>query len=207
MKCVNLIPASMRDAQRRRRHAKRWLAVWSAYGLLLLAACAVCHAVSGGDHHAVSDEIARTSAKVNNARTVVAALGKELADAQLKLEGNLTVGGQPDWGVLLAVIAKSLREDVLLHDCRLLPTVGTQSGTGDAQAGQQASAAQESFAVEIAGFGRSHAAVARFVMRLRKTTLFDKIRLTQTSLQMLKNRKAVAFELECTLGPEKKDLR
>lgn len=207
MKCVNLIPASMRDAQRRRRHAKRWLAVWAAYGLLLLAACTACRAISGDDSHALRDEIARTSAEVKKSRSVIAALGKELDDAQLKLEGNLTVGGQPDWGVLLAVIAKSLRQDVLLHDCRLLPAESTESGTGDAQAGQQASAARESSAVEIAGFGQSHAAVARFVMRLRKTTLFDKIKLTQTSLQMLKNRKAVAFELECTLGPEKKDLR
>ncbi len=58
------------------------------------------------------------------------------------------------------------------------------------------------FTLELAGYGRSPEAVARFVLRLEGTRLFEQVKIRSTDRQPFRADDAIAFKIGCTLGKE-----
>ena len=206
MKCVNLIPAPRREAKSRRTHLLKWAIGFALYVGLLIAAWFVCSSYSGSDGRGLTVESRRLSAKLSGSNRIILALHQELAQAEQKLRSARAVGEQPNWGVLLALLAKNLGDELVLGHCKLVPVEGAQrdSRTGktigpEVKTGPAATPNRQ-YLLDLGGFARSQAAASGFVLRLERTGLFDQVRPIKTSRQTLLNSEAVAFHVECLLG-------
>jgi hypothetical protein len=102
------------------------------------------------------------------------------------VRANEAVGRRADWSVLLALLAETTRDEVVLRRCRLsagagrAPRVGPPRGT-----------------LEVDGFGSTQSAVSDFVLRLEHTQLFRYVKLIETRREPLGTGFAVAFRIEC----------
>ena len=134
----------------------------------------------------------------------VLTINQDMAVTQQKLQTAKAVGQQPDWSTLMSLLGQDLGDQVVLDLCRLQrspvalgadrPAVKTDP------AGKPEPPPENPFLLELNGFAKTQADVSDFVLRLEKTSLFDKVKLVRTTRQSFLNGKAVAFRLECTFG-------
>jgi len=163
----------------------------------------ICHRIWSGGQSALAHEISKTGLQVMKSNRAIMALAPELADAQRKLESSRAIGKQPDWSVLLALLAESLGQEVVLDRCELA-AAGAPIGGGPLRtpSGGDKPARPEGdgrFVFRLSGFGRSQMAVSQFALRLERIGLFDQVRLIKTDRRPFLSGKAVAFRLECLL--------
>jgi len=197
---INLIPAPRRRSQVAQTHLRRWVAGWVFSGLALLVGCLLIRATWGGARSALAEDIDKAARTISVSNRQVDILRRRLADARWKLESGRAVGQQPDWSILLALLAGSLGDDVVLERCQLAPADPLPTGgSADAETPDTDAMASGRYVFEIDGLSRSQLAVSRFVLRLEKTGLFDQIRLIKTTRRTFLDQKAVAFRLECLL--------
>jgi hypothetical protein len=121
VKSVNLIPAPRRDAKRRRRHRNACLAVCGAYASLLAGAVGVAHVALTGTGRTLDQQLASAESEVQRIEQAAAHSRRELASARATIEANRTVAEQPDWSVLLALLAKTTSDDVILRGVTIGP--------------------------------------------------------------------------------------
>jgi hypothetical protein len=206
MKSVNLIPGPRRDAKRRRRHRNTCVAACGAYAAVLACAVGVARIVWGGA--AVVEEL---GTRIETAEKDIHRLERQTADARVELataratvEANRTVAGQPDWSVLLGLLAKTTGDDVVLRAVSIAPPPNVAgpapvaAGTAGANATQPK--AMPDVVLDVGGIGRSQLAVSQHVLRLEQTGLFSKVTLLDTGREAYLNGNAIAFRLQCTFG-------
>jgi len=178
---------------------------FALYVAMLIAGWFVCSWHSGGDGRRMTVESKRLSAKITGSNRMILALHQELAEAEQKLRSARAVGKQPNWGVLLALLAENLGDEVVLSHCKLAPVGGARRDARSEKAiepeGKTGPAAtpNRQYLLDLGGFARSQAAASGFVLRLERTGLFDQVRPIKTSRQTLLNSSAVAFRVECLL--------
>ena len=214
MNSVNLIPAPRLAAKRRRVHMRRCAVACAAWAVVSVVAAGVAHAMcrQADDPQAderlaaVADEIARTE------RAIVA-VKVQLAAAQSTLRANEAIANQPDWSVLLAMLAKGIRNDVVLMKCHVHPSgaPGTfrpeprrspaaLSNSSPAGAGAAVAAAEAGpFELEASGYAQTLTAAHRFVGDLEKSGLFARVTLQETKGDAYAGRPAINFRLKCSL--------
>jgi len=194
---VNLIPASRRQARRRRARRRGWLGLCAVYGALLLASYLVFHLAWGSGDRSVPDELRQTAATIEQLRVESAEAERKLAQAQSALSASRAIGTQPELSVLLALLAKSLDDELVLSRCQLewLQQPGPAT--------VRYSRAKKGLGLKVAGFGRTQAAVSRFVLRLEGANVFDQVSLVKANREPFLAGQAVAFLVECLL--EEKD--
>ena len=193
----DLMPAHRRGAKRRRRRLRRWAMICGAYAAVLLASYGLAESVWGRGGRAITEEFERTKLEINTTREQIAELHAKLFEAQRLQSANRVLSDQPDWSLLLAMLSKTLQEEIVLSSCHLKPAgqgrspVGVLSGpTADPKGG---------FLLGLRGYGRSQAAVARFVLRLEQTGLFQEVKTMKRTREAFLDAEAVAFQLECLL--------
>jgi hypothetical protein len=118
-------------------------------------------------------------------------------DAQARLDTIRVINEQPDWSVLLRLIAKASTDQIVLTGCRL-DLQADANRTNARPATTQPNAANH--VLSITGFGRTQAAVSHFVLRLEEAKLFDRVSLIKTSREAFSSGEAVAFRIECSLS-------
>jgi hypothetical protein len=219
MNSVNLIPAPRLAAQKRRVHLRRCAAVCCAWAVASAVAAGAAHAMwrqvedpqSEERLAAVADDVERTDRAIATARM-------QLAAAQSTLRANEAIASQPDWSILLAVLARGIGDDVVLRSCHVHPAGGTAGRRPEARrtavapaapsptgAGATATTAagpiEESvpFVLEANGMARTLAAAHRFLNDLEKTGLFARVSLLDTTREPYLTEGAIAFRLECSL--------
>lgn len=223
MNSVNLIPAPRLAAQKRRVHLRRCAAGCCAWAVASALAAGAAHAMwrQAEDPQfeerlaAVSDDIERTGRAIATAKA-------QLAAAQSTLRANEAIASQPDWSILLAVLARGIGDDVVLRSCHVHPAGGVAGRRFDARrtvtpatphapaiapgtAGSPANAApapaEEAtpFVLEANGIARTLASAHRFVRDLEKTRLFARVTLLDTTREPFLTEGAIAFRLECSL--------
>jgi Tfp pilus assembly protein PilN len=99
------------------------------------------------------------------------------------------VGKQPDWSILLALLASTLEDEIVLRSVRLV--------SGAAEEGDQREAGAPN--LDFAGLGQSQAAVSRFVLRLEEISLFRSVKLLDTRREPFLDGHAITFRVECVL--------
>lgn len=196
MKCVNLVPKHRRDAHARSFRLRAWTVGGGAYALLLIAACGLSYAIWGGDQAAVTSQSERANRQLEEGQRMIAKLQPELAEAQGKLDMITAIDEQPDWSILLKLLAKASTDQIVLSQCRLDRSDAPKTAVTKAPTTQ----ASASRLVTIAGFGRSQAAVSHFVLRLEEAKLFDQVSLIKTSREPFASGEAFAFRIECSLS-------
>jgi hypothetical protein len=198
VKSVNLIPAPRRDAKRRRRHRNACLAVCGAYASLLAGAVGVAHVALTGTGRTLDQQLASAESEVQRIEQAAAHSRRELASARATIEANRTVAEQPDWSVLLALLAKTTSDDVILRGVTIGPPVMSAAQASATPRGAKAAAPDA--VLEIMGVGRTQLAVSRHVLRMEQTGLFSKVTLVDTGRETFLRETAIGFRLQCTFG-------
>jgi len=190
---INLIPAAHLRARQRRRRVQWWIRGAAAYALVLTALYAVCQTVSGHGDRALAAELADADQQITATQSEMKSLLPKLTEAHHTLEASRAVVEQPDWSILLAMLAQTLDEQIVLQRCAL--------GGPDAKTARQAdTAGPGEYVLALSGVGRSQTDVSQFVLRLERSGLFQQVKLVQTAVTTFLAAPAVRFELACHFG-------
>lgn len=200
---VNLIPVYRRQARRTRLRTRRWAMGCAAYALLLLVGWITIRSISGGAGHAVASELGEVQAAIDQTNQAIAQMQPRLAQSKTTLAASRSVGSQPDWSVLMGLVAQLLGDDTVLVSCRIEPVrhavVTAPAGSAAGAAAAQVAPPQR-YLLRISGLGQTHAAVAGFVLRLEQTQLFDTVKLIDTRKEPFRSGEAIGFHIECALS-------
>jgi len=207
---VNFIPGQRRLIGARRFRVRAWTVAVSAYAVLATIAFVGFATVSTGDDVSVAHRLQLVPAEIEGSRRTVVTLSQEVAEARARLEAARTVIDQPDWSVLLGVLARALGDDVVLTSCRLGAAQTTPAGAGMTR-GSHNNASQSAPAVpvgqppgryllSISGVGRSQSAVSQFVLRLERIGLFDYVSVLRTTREAYGDNEAIGFAVEASIG-------
>src|SRR5687768_10000156 len=111
MKKVNLLPSPRRQAKRLRAALRRCVGACSAYAVLLAAACVAGRAAWDHADPAVAGRLEELAAQIHQAERDIGTARAELTTVNSLLQSTRTVADQPDWGLLLALMADKTGED------------------------------------------------------------------------------------------------
>ncbi len=193
----NLMPAHRIGAKRRGSRLRRWAVLCCAYTLVLLAGYGLADSVWGRGGRVVTEEFERSKVRISNTSAQIAELQQKLFQAQRLQAANRVLSDQPDWSLLLAIVSGTLQDDIVLKSCQLVPMEQGRSPAG-MLAGPTADPTG-GFRLELRGYGRSQAAVAKFVLRLETTGLFKVVTTIKINRETFLGAEAVAFQLKCLL--------
>lgn len=210
---VNLIPMRRREQRKLRARRNAWIIAACGYVIILGAGYGVWHAVWGAGDRDLSRQLTLVNGDTDEASKALARLRAELSDAKLALQVNETIASQPDWSVLLALLAKLRGDEIVLNHCAMVSSVEKMAAADKPVEKPPAKPQTESvpvlpalglevpnhIVVSVRGYGRSQAAVQQFVLRLEQCGLFDTVAMLGTTREGFASVDAVAFRLECSL--------
>lgn len=217
MVSVNLIPRDRLTRKRRRARLRMWIALCSAYALILTAGLSLACMVWGSDDAALGGELQAVVGEVEDSQRSIDELRGWLSEAQAALDASDAMANHPDWSALLIILARQLGDDVVLDNCLLTPSRLDRSGGAsrripsprgprdEARAAspgsppRDAASGKQRYELKLRGFGRTQNAVSQFVLRLERIELFHEVRLIKCNRQPFLDGHAVAFEVECSM--------
>lgn len=196
---VNLVPSARREAQVRSARIRFWFMTCAIYGLGWLGVLVLVGATALNDDTGLRDELRQVNGLVAESESELAALRGELARSRAELATSLTIGKQPDWSALLALLSTTLGDRIILRDCKLT-TLHKSPGAR----GPVTGVARESTTIQLqlGGLGMAQQAVSEFVLRLEETSLFRQVKLLDTRREPFLDGDAIAFHVECLLETE-----
>jgi len=195
---VNLIPPDRLAGKTIRGHLRIWSAVGTVYLLVLVAALGACYAAWGrNDNVGLAKQLASTQLQIDETAAAMSEMTAQLSKAKEALATVETVADQPDWSILLALLAKQTGKDVVLQACQVAPEKGP-SGIGD-PSGENSTSEGATYRLALVGFGQTQQAVSRFLLELDRVEVFDEVRLVKSNRQPFLEGQAVAFRIECNL--------
>jgi hypothetical protein len=196
MKSVNFLPAYRVVARQRRRRMRRWAATIAVSLVLELAGIACGYGLWCGGQIVLSKEEDHAAATIQSADRAIRMLQGELATQEATLKANQILEGQPDWSRLLALIARSLGDGVIIRRCELKPAPREGPVTTASAQAKEADA----YVLKVNGIGRAVADVLQFAGELERSGIFDQIRLIKTDVEPFLSGTATSYEMECSLG-------
>ncbi|MEM8756333.1 MAG: PilN domain-containing protein [Planctomycetota bacterium] len=193
---VNLLPESVRAARRERRRVRRWIHAAAAYAGAWVLAVAVANEMVTDPAAGLEPKLAAVNASLTSAEASIELIHAE----QQRLLGRVRVvrdiAGQPDWSVLVALLADRAGDSVGLREIRL-------ELDGDGRSGVSPSdIAFGPYAVEIIGIASSQAEATAFVLDLERSGLFALIDIAETSPERVGQQPVVRFRLLARIGEE-----
>ena len=196
---VNLVPSARREAQVRSARIRFWFMTCAIYGLGWLGVLVLVGATALNDDTGLRDELRQVNGLVAESESELAALRGELARSRAELATSLTIGKQPDWSALLALLSTTLGDRIILRDCKLT-TLHKSPGAR----GPVTGVARESTTIQLqlGGLGMAQQAVSEFVLRLEETSMFRQVKLLDTRREPFLDGDAIAFHVECLLETE-----
>jgi Tfp pilus assembly protein PilN len=182
----NLIPTNRLVVKTRARAIQRWSIVNAVYLGVLGAAAGALFAFTG-QHDSVADA-SSVKAELSQSNRTLASLRQQSVLLKASLQSAKEISQTPDWSILLAALSNSLGDEVVLNridstnDSKTTaPTIGVPK------------------VLRLSGIGRSQQSVTQFVLKLEGLNCFSRVRLLQTSPQILRGYDSIGFELECSL--------
>ncbi|MEE9131439.1 MAG: PilN domain-containing protein [Phycisphaerales bacterium] len=179
------------------------------YGLGWLGVLGLVGATALNDDAGIRDELRQVNDLVAESESELAALRGELAQSRAELTTSLTIGKQPDWSALLALLSTTLGDRIILRNCKLTTLRKSPGARGPVTAStvedrSVTGVARESTTIQLQldGFGLAQQAVSEFVLRLEETSLFRQVKLLDTRREPFLDSDAIAFHIECLLETE-----
>jgi hypothetical protein len=196
---VNLIPASRMAARRRAARVKAWSTVVPAVASMLMAGYGWLRAAWATDASSLSRDLSTADSSMQSINTEMTRLRGDIARTQMTIRANNAVGRQPDWGLLLLMIASKVRAGLVLTSCSLEPATMPTEASAPAPAGGRPG----HFKLVLTGMGQDQRAVADFVASLDSRTpepLFEQVLLLESRRRPFSGREAMSFRIECALS-------
>jgi hypothetical protein len=110
---------------------------------------------------------------------------------------------EPDWSLLMGLIAEALGDDAVLDRFHLLPAEAAPASRGGASpraAPTDETRTNRSYVLLLGGVSRSQEGVSDFVIRLEDLGLFDRVKLLESRRGAPSGDELVGFDLRCDLG-------
>jgi hypothetical protein len=193
---INLIPASRLRARRGAGRVRVWMVVVPCCAGLLSAAWVINWMGWDTDTSALTAEITETKSKIKESQKRIALQGRELREAEAILKANRAVGEQPDWSLLLDVLASRLGADASLKACILEPVAAVHSAKDAAK--DRDVGRPEELKLTLRGVAGTQSAVSQFVLDLESTKAFELVQLVETSRDKGSD-EGIGFEVVCRL--------
>ena len=188
---INLIPEPRRLAQERRGRVQAWMATTGVMLAVVAAGCAwsLLSIVDSGSKE--RQELTELGGRIEQLEGEVKAKQVALSDASARLRATLVVTLEPDWSLLMAMLADELKDDAALESFRLVPV--------ESEEGQEVR--RPNYLVMLTGVARTQEGVSSYVLNLEELGLFDQVTLKESSRRKVKDEEVVVFNLQCELTP------
>lgn len=210
MNGVNFIPRERRETAERRTRLRAWAVGATAYALLGAIVFAASGTAAVVEDPMVAEKLAQLPGEIEKSQGALADLQAQLAEAQASLDAARAVAMQPDWSVLLGLLAQSLGEEIVLTSCKL----ESEQATTDRPAGAQRiapgakapeptaprTASSGRYTLLLSGLGRTQSSVSQFVLRLEELGLFERVTILKTNREMFGEHESIGFRLEAIVG-------
>ena len=193
----NLIPARRREKRYRIRRVQKWATALGAYGVLLICAYVACFAFGQDDSGAIVKEMSETTERFRASAKQIHELRESVTESSQRLAAVRVLAQNPDWSLLLAMVANNLTKEVVLDRCSLAPV---DAGIDADPPASGEAVIYQRYLLDLSGFGQSQTSVSQFVLRLEKSSLFESVRLIKTQKRNFMDGQAVSFRLECELS-------
>ncbi len=206
---INVIPARRVMAHRRRQRLMLWAWVCGVYAAAIAVSVIASGIARHADHSAVSGRLTAARTANDAHRAEISAMAARVSLARRMIAVHEEVARQPDFSVLLAMIATFVSDDVTLTRLDLSPVMSTPSPTTATSSKSSKSASDAAkprettltaYRVDVVGLGRTLADVNAFVLRLEGSGLFDRVELLGTQREVRAGQELVSFQLRGTLG-------
>jgi len=196
MKSVNFLPAYRVVARQRRRRIRGWAATIAVSLVLELGGIACGYGLWCGGRMVLAKEEDRAAATIQSADRAIRMLQGELATQEATLRANQVLEGQPDWSRLLALMARSLGDGVVIRRCELKPAPSPVPVTTASAPAKES----DTYVLKVSGVSRAVADVLQFAGELERSGIFNQIRLIKTDVEPFLSGTATSYEMECSLG-------
>jgi Tfp pilus assembly protein PilN len=185
---VNLIPAHRQLAQQRHARQRFWLYALTLYSGLIICVCGAVRVAlhPSAAESAAAEALVQTSSRIDELNTRLADTRRLLFEHESTRRANEAIIDQPDWSILLAILAETNGDNVVLREIVLKPDTSTP-------------AAQRQYAMELRGYAITQPEVSQYVLRLQQAGLFDEVKLARTGREPVFNVSAVSFEISCLI--------
>jgi len=208
---VNLIPTAELVAWSRRRHLYRW-----AVALVVAVASGILPFVMGMTRSARISHARGQSVSLNmnlaEKRKQIARVSADIYKVQQEIDSADALRSKRCWSQLIAIISRSMPEDVWLTSLATNPTKPTESRrhirtvmqslpSANANVKQQDKTTIDSpTALVLKGYSLSYESVQTYVGRLKATGVFDDVLLQGLEKDRPLGEDAFRFELVCDWG-------
>jgi len=216
MDVADLLPAHRREARQRRLLRRRWMCGAGAFAGAVVLSGLVLASIMPANADLSASELARINDSVARTQRSIAEVEPRLVDTQRTLRANLSVSGQPDWSVLLALLADVAGEDIVLSRCKLEPQAPPVEGAVEPKGSAAAGGApgrpvpeqtEPKYVLDLSGLARNQTQTSQFVLRLEQMGLFERVRLVNTSTSQIKDTQLSSFQLTCDLKHDGGDVK
>lgn len=200
MNGVNLVPIRRQQARQRGARIRMWMVIAPVVASVLTGVYGWLRASWATGSSNIAAEITKLDALSLSTETEITALRLRIAELKPRLLAARAVGNQPDWGVLLALLATKLRDDAILSSCTLTPVApeAQPAPPGGKPAGDWGR--PERFTLSLAGFARTQESFGTFVSALEGAGLFERVRIAESKRGSVAGTDAVSFRVECLLS-------
>jgi hypothetical protein len=187
---------------------RTWAAVLGVYGALLGATYVACLAFGADDGKAVLEQMRHSTERFRKAGKEIHTLRASLTEASRQIAAAHSLAQNPDWSLLLAMVARELSDDVVLDRCSLAPVdtgadekpSAVPAGAARAEALGAGEVLYQRYLLDLSGFAQTQMGVSQFVLRLENSRLFESVRLIKTQKRQFMDSQAVSFRIECALS-------
>lgn len=207
MPAINLIPTRRRHAKRVQARLHAWLVIVIGCGVALTIGCLALRARVPATTM-TDQERARVESQIVDINFSLANLFKAAARTEQSRAAVESLLEQPDWSLLLQIIASRANDRAVLRAIRLTPMKDSPPLNNIAVANQPRPKAAlgtplnlpNRFSVEIHGLCKVPGDISLFVSDLEKLGLFQKVKLVRTGREPFLDGVVSSFDLECALG-------
>lgn len=205
MNGIDLIPVARREARAKRARLRGWGFAAGGYTAVVAGGLLLLNVLPGDAPTLLRHEVAAVEGRIAEQTQQLTALKAKLLEAESHLRLLREVGEQPDWGMLLAVVAGVRGETVAVQSMVLeeapppAPDRRAAGSTPAAEGESKATGNGRTYVLHVSGLGQTQAEAAGFVLRLERTGLFERVSLVGSGRQVHQGMDLVGFTVRCEL--------
>ena len=191
----NMLPLPIKERAAQRRRLILWLKGVAAAAVCGVVGCVVAGAYLGDLESPVRDELDSVRSVINKLEASEAAAWARIETVTHELGVAEDIAGQPNWSVLLGVLAAGLNDGAYLEQ---IETSLVLDGAIDVA--PPSKAASGPYRVKVTGISLMQGDATRYALYLENCRLFDSVRLVGTQPRPDVDKNAVGFEISCVIG-------
>ena len=195
MSCPNLLPAAVKERFAQRRRLVLWLKCVAVVAVFGIVGCIVVGAYLGDLESPVKEELDTVRSVINKLEASEAAAWSRIETVTHELGVAEDIAGQPNWSVLLGVLAAGLNDGAYLE--QIETTLVLEDNVDIAP---PTKAASGPYKIRVTGISLVQGDATMYALYLEQCKLFDSVRLVGTLPRPDVAKNAVGFEITCVIG-------